>query len=84
MHKDILNVLFTVLLGRQSHEPILVDEDLHWVDYRRQQNVNAKVEFVVFPESRVLHILLHHVRGVFVDYFWGLVWLSSVPQSRVK
>ena len=49
-----------ILLTCKSDNTILVQEDIHGVDHCSDQDIDPEIVLVVFPEGRLLNILLNY------------------------
>lgn len=65
--KHVGKVCLVVLFGRQTHETVLVDKNLHRVNHTEQKNVDSEVILVTLPECWILEVLLYNKRTFFVE-----------------
>ena len=69
MHVVVPRLFLRVLLAGQSDQTLVVDEDAHRLNHRRQQHIDPKVVLVLLVQRGFADVLLNHVRCFFNDDF---------------
>ena len=80
VHRNIV-LISLVLFASKSYQTILVQEYCHRFDNTGDQDVDAEVEFVPFPQSWLLDVLLDNEIGVFLYGLWCLYQIIFVTSQ---
>jgi hypothetical protein len=76
MNIYILHIFTACVLFRcKSYQTVFVQKNCHRIDYRCYKHIDSKIVLMLFPECRLLNILLNYVGVIFIVNSW---WFYSI------